>query len=398
MHVKGLLHTLLDKSCFFIDKRIKRALFEAADTLAHCKKLSIVALGRSLKRQAKIKHKIKCMDRLFGNQTLHKKRIIFYRGMVFHLLRDNKRPAIIIDWSGLTRCGAYHFLSASIAVGGRTLTVYEQAYEAKEYNKLKTNRQFLTTLKNILPGNCRPIVITDAGFRNTWFKLINKMGWDYVGRVRHITHYRRCKESTWNPVKTLYSSAKKRASYVGEVYLSRTNSLRCYFYLMRQEKKYRVKRNLAGKKIACSVSKRHEKRENEPWLITSSISSKEMSALEIMLLYKKRMQIEESFRDLKNMRHGFSLRHCRSFEVNRLNIALLVATLGMFVLRILGVATKQRNEHYTYQTNTEKRRNVLSNFLIGWQVLMEGKLRFVKKELIEALKQISFSTHLESIC
>lgn len=38
-------------------------------------------------------------------------------------------------------------------------------------------------------------------------------------------------------------------------------------------------------------------------------------------MYRKRMQIEY---DLKNTRNGFGLRHCRSYQADRLNVALLI--------------------------------------------------------------------------
>lgn len=90
-----------------------------------------------------------------------------------------------------------------------------------------------------------------------------------------------------------------------------------------------------------------------------------MGAKAIMLLYKKRMQIEEAFRDLKNTRNGFSLRHCRSYKLQRLNIALLIVALAMLLLWILRTVAKKCCLHHSFQANTEKKRNVLLNFTIG---------------------------------
>lgn len=393
MHAQELLHTLFDDSCKIIDKRIRCTLFETAETLLIHKRLSVVSLGRVLNRKAKVKNNIKCVDRLFGNTVLHKKSHIIYKTIAHTLLRGNRRPIIIIDWSGLTRCGAYHFLRASIAVGGRALTVYDEVHALDEYGSDQTHRQFLKTLQTILPDNCKPIIITDAGFRNTWFKTVLAMGWDFIGRVRHVTQYQEKPNNNWQPIKTLYVNATKNASYIGQVLLAKTNPLACHFYLMKKNKMNRIKKNLAGKKIQCSVSKKHEQRENEPWLIASSLSPEIVNAYHIMQLYKKRMQIEEAFRDLKNSRQGFSLRHCRSFSVKRLHIALLIASLAMLVLWLFGVATKQRKLHFEFQTNTIKNRNVLSNFMIGWQVLICNKILFRKQDILSALKQVITDAH-----
>lgn len=190
MHVVKLLHTLLKNTCQSIDKRLIRTLFDTVQTLAHCKQLSIIGLGRQLPRHTRVKHNIKCVDRLFGNPQLQRHRIVFYQTMVQLFIKSNQQPVIIVDWSGLTRCGAYHLLHASIAVDGRALTLYEPGYALKDYTSQKTHRSFLKTLKELLPNECRPIILTDAVFRNTWFSMVNALQWDFIGRVRNKTQYR----------------------------------------------------------------------------------------------------------------------------------------------------------------------------------------------------------------
>lgn len=392
MRATKLLHDLLDNACDSIDKRLRKTLFSAAETLTRCKQLSISTLGRALDRPAKVKHTIKCMDRLFGNKTLHAKNILFYEAMTRILLKNNLRPVILVDWSGLTPCGAFHFLSASLAVNGRAFPLYDQAYPLKEHMNDKTHTEFLITLKKMLPEGCVPIIVTDAGFRNPWFKAVLKMKWHFIGRVRNRTQYRKPDQRPWFSIKSLYSQATTKACFLGQVFLSCSSPLGCYFYIVKNKKKHRVKRNLIGKRVQCSASKKHEKGANEPWLIASSLSDKEISAHEVMRIYEKRMQIEETFRDLKSMRHGLGLRHCRSFKVERLNVALLIAALAMLILWLFGIAAKNKNLHYSFQSNTEKKRNVLSNFFIGWQVLMRKENKFSKNDLNNALDNIISAT------
>ena len=246
-------------------------------------------------------------------------------------------------------------------------------------------------LKSILPDGCHPIIVTDAGFRNPWFKVVKAMGWDFVGRVRNLTHFQEKDLTTWKPVKDLYKTATLKSTYIGEVILAKYNPLSCHFYSCKQRKKYRVKRNLIGKKVRCSNSIKHQKRGNEPWLIVSSLSPENVNASEIMLIYRKRMQIEEAFRDLKNTRHGLGLRHCRSYQTLRLNVALLIAALAILILWLFGVSAKSKKLHYSFQTNTVKRRNVLSDMFIGWQA-RQNKIKFNKKELLAALENIQIST------
>jgi hypothetical protein len=387
MRAAKLLHDLLDNACLSIDKRLRRTLFEAAETLAHCKHLSIAALGRHLPRKAKVKRTIKCVDRLFGNDSLHMQSNVVYGGMITHILKGQNRPAILIDWSGLTPCGAFHFLRASVAFQGRSLTLYDQAYPLSDYCKEKVHKSFLLQLKKLIPEDCKPIVITDAGFRNNWFQAIKELGWDFVGRVRNRTQYCMENESTWKPIKSLYNEATLKPTFIGSVQLAKYSPIACNFHLVKQEKKNREKRNLIGKKVRCSSSIKHEMREKEPWLIATSLPIEECNSNLVMALYKKRMQIEEAFRDLKNTKNGFGLRHCRSFKVERLNVALLIASLAMLVLWIFGNAAIKKNLHYSYQSNTERKSNVLSVISIGWQVLMRSDTRFKCSDLMDALPE-----------
>jgi hypothetical protein len=387
MHIEQLLHKVFGTTSQTIDKRLHRSLLKAASTLSDCKHLSIAGLGRCLISSAAVKHSIKRIDRLFGNIRLHQKRRAYYQTMVNLLIGANPNPVILIDWSGLTRCGEYHFLRASVPVGGRALVIWESTYREKDYTSQKTHRAFIKELKALLPKGCCPIIVTDAGFRCPWFKLIRQQGWDFVGRVRNRTYCCETGSNEWLPVKQYYANASRTARYLFEGLLARDNPVGCHFYLFRGMSKQRVRKNLRGKKVQCSASLKHAKREREPWLMVSSFSPEVMKPAQIIQLYKARMQIEEAFRDLKNTRNGFSLRHCRSVDVQRLNVALLIAAMAMLLLWIIGMMVKQKKEHYLYQANTVRHRSVLSTFIIGWQAL-KRKQRFRIHEFIHALNEL----------
>jgi hypothetical protein len=383
MRLGTLLQKVFSKASTNVDKRLHRVLLDCAETLCESRCLSISGLGRSLKRAAYVKHNIKTVDRLFGNVNLLKHRHHYFQVCATWLIGNNTQPYIIVDWSCLTPCGKFHFLRASIPVGGRALPILDMAFTIKDYASPKAHAFFLETLKTILPAGCRPIVITDAGFRGPWFKQVTTQGWDFVGRARHLTHYKNPMKDTWETVKTLYQQASSHATYLFKTELAKANPLECHFYSVRQKKKNRVRKNLSGKKIQCSVSLKHAKSGNEPWLIVSSLSNEQFTAQQIMSIYKKRMQIEESFRDLKNTRNGFSLRHCRTHHVMRFDVALLIAALSMFILWLIGLMKKCDRSHVTYQANTIKHRNVLSAFSIGYQVIKRNELLKFKIPIVQ---------------
>ena len=61
------------------------------------------------------------------------------------------------------------------------------------------------------------------------------------------------------------------------------------------------------------------------------------------------------------MLYSLNLRHCRSYEKGRLNVALI----ANFILWLAGLTAKILNAHRSFQANTIKNRNVLSSFSSG---------------------------------
>lgn len=186
MHLKVILNSIFGNAPE-IDKRIVRTLWQSSQSLVLSRQLSISTIGRFLERDIKVKHNIKCIDRLFGNKSLYEGRNIFYQKICRRFVTSH--PLILIDWSGLSYCGKYHILRASVATKGRAITLYEEVHERKNYGSIKIHKQFLNTLKDMLPNHSSPIIITDAGFRCTWFKAVISLKWHFVGRVRHNAYY-----------------------------------------------------------------------------------------------------------------------------------------------------------------------------------------------------------------
>jgi len=63
--------------------------------------------------------------------------------------------------------------------------------------------------------------------------------------------------------------------------------------------------------------------------------------------------------------------------------------MAAFLLWVLGTAGKMKNDHQLYQANTERNKNVLSNFMIGWQMIKRKGLRCHKKLFFEAIREVA---------
>jgi len=384
VHGLQLLHTLLSKACSQIHSIRLKALEAAVASLLINNKLTLVQIGRNLSGKARIKNKIKKVDRLIGNKHLYQERTEIYRSLCCKLIAPSSRPIILIDWSGVTHCGAFHMIRACLPINGRTITLYEEVYPESEKDSPKSNRIFLRNLAMILPENCRPIIVTDAGFRNPWFKEVLRLGWDFVGRIRGNAHVQKISENTWKFCKVLYKAATLNAKYLGKFQLAKSNPIACEMHMIKGRPKYRKKKNLKGHYVRCSSSLKHAKRNKEPWLIATSLTK--ISTKKIIKFYKLRMSIEQGFRDIKNLRHGFCFRETRSTTQKRLSILLLIGALATFIVCVYGHVTRVLKLHYHYQTNSIKNRTVLSWFFMGVTVLKENR-RFPRKILNKVFRQ-----------
>ena len=215
MHVTRVLETWMERNCSFMHSARRQALVKVVDGLLLGAKATLAELGRGLRNDVLEKHNIKCADRLLGNRHLWAERLSVYQALASWLLSSTQRPWIIVDWSDIEAGRGHLVLKAVVPLGGRGLTVYEEVHTLKRYNAPKTHRKFLENLARVLPEGCCPIIVSDAGFRGPWFKAVEALGWDWIGRVRNVVQY--CPEDTdtWKATTSLYRTATVTPRYLG---------------------------------------------------------------------------------------------------------------------------------------------------------------------------------------
>lgn len=200
MHAITLLHKLLNDDCREIHKQRLAALMSGVEGLLNGHRLSIAGLGRSLTSAAQVKHNIKRMDRLAGNGHLHQELLLLYQVLSKRILGVQPRPVLLIDWSDARADRSLQLLRASAVYDGRSITVYEEVHPLSHFDNRDVRRRFLDCLRLCLPESCRPIVITDAGFRVSWYQQIEALGWDWVSRVRGRSLIRLQGEACWRQI------------------------------------------------------------------------------------------------------------------------------------------------------------------------------------------------------
>jgi hypothetical protein len=386
MHATGLLSRWFAEPTVIGHRTRQAALLKLVQALLGGSKLTVTQLGRHRAGEAYTKHQIKAADRLLGNQHLHAERDGIYRALARTLLAGIQRPVLLVDWSDADLRRRWLMIKAAVAVGGRAISVYEKVYPMKRYNSPKTHREFLVALKTILPDGCKPIIVTDAGFRGPWFKAVEAHGWDWVGRIRYKIKYYRTETGRWQYTDALYRQATARVRHIGEVSASPRHGYRFRLYLVRAYKP-RVGRPPLTRPQGGRV-RQYRRLHRAPWLLATSLPHHRGSSQRIKQLYAQRMQIEETFRDTKSHRWGFGLNYARCNNGQRLEVLLLIAALASLVLWLVGVHGRILDWARRLQANTETRKPVLSTVFIGAQLLRRRDLHISTTELLQALTEL----------
>jgi len=307
--------------------------------------------------------------------------------MARRLIGHQITPILLVDWSDLDPRKQHFLLRASVAIEGRSLAVLEEVHPLASKEKPAVHKAFMHRLKALLPEQCKPIIVTDAGFRVPWFKLIESLGWDYVGRVRNRTFCKNKSAPDWYPVKNLYAKATTTPTSLGRYQLCRRNPIAGQFCIYKSKSKGRQDLTAKGDKARkSSLSRASANREKEPWLLATSLKRcSSRFAQKIVKIYQTRMQIEESFRDLKT---GLYFNESKTRTMSYLSVLLLIAMLAQAVLFLLGMVMTLSKKHLQYQANSVKSGTVLSYQFIGLRAFRDRRLSIKTQEWHAAYQQI----------
>lgn len=366
MHAHSIVKNLLNKAMPRMHAKRREALLAVVYSALDGASLTVTSLGRGIGGSAFEKHRIKRADRLLSNKQLSAERAGIYRALARQVISSSPRPVIHIDWSNLDRGKTRYLLRAAVAVEGRAFTLYEEVHPRERFMKRRVERQFLERLAGVLGPQAHPIIVTDAGFLNPWRRAVLAMGWDFVCRIRGRVMLNESEGENWQHARSLYAQARVRAKRLMHTRLSRQNPLSCHFVLVRGKRGSRHDFNCYGGRARGHNSNKKARSQREPWLLATSLEISKASAIEqVVNCYRTRMQIEESFRDLKSSTFGLGYEAARSTRVERIELLLLVATLVVYLAWLIGLCVQIAGRHRRYQANTVTTRTVLSLVYLG---------------------------------
>lgn len=310
-------------------------------------RVSLAAIGRKLTETTAAKHRIKRTWRFVANQ-----RIVIsdaMSGVVQQLCkrcRKAQRPGtrrrrcrllVAFDW---TEIHDFHTLMAAAVHHGRALPLLWATYPEWVLHKSQNNLEegLLRLLRTLIPDAVEVVLLADRGFGRTELaRTCQQLGFHYVIRI---------KPDVWID----------GAGYQGKLldYPVRKGMQRFL-----KNVSYRKQRAVT-QHVVIHWRVGLPKKRDEPWFLMTDL---ERTVESLTTLYGKRMTVEELFRDDKNQRNGFSLRHTKITKADRLDRLLLILALAYWLLVGIGSVARQRFPPGTWCSSN--RQKECSAFTIG---------------------------------
>jgi hypothetical protein len=395
MRALETLQEKLAESLGFLHSKRLDALWRLVSGLLRGQQLWLSELGRNLPGTCSVKHRIKAVDRFLGSVAMQWAIPRVYRSLADFLLRGTRCPVVLVDWTAAE--SGFYVLSAKVAFAGRALSILSRTYPERRKANPDVEREFLDELKEILPRQCRPVLVTDAGFLFKWIDSLRAMGWDYVARIR-LKKMGLFIGGRWMRLDEAYELAHQKARSLGNVLVGKNNS-RTHRVVLSSKPQQKGRRRLGrkGKPLNGGVARSCRDAAREPLMLITSLPDPPRAVVNI---YRLRMQVEETFRDLKSHRYGWSTRHIRTASPRRLDLLLLIGALAAVAMHLLGIATRGSRVERGLQANTVRDRNVFSTFFLG-RLVIEQKLeaalttdalRKALAALVSALRSINRQT------
>lgn len=388
MHAHQIIQDFLADQCPSMHAKRRHCLALMTDA-ARRGGLGLIKMSKTVQSETALRHRIKRCDRFLSNPHIVHERADVYRALAHRVLQGQTHIGIIVDWSDLLPDVSQHVLRAAVVVQGRAIVVYEEVHPTKRYGAAVVHRKFMKTLRTLLPAQCQPVIITDAGFRATWFKMLDRLGFAWIGRIRNRDMVRTHGESDWRGCKSLYADTRGRSRDLGRAEYARSNPVQCRLVMIKRPPKGRKCQTVFGKESRSRHSNKQRAGQTEPWLLAVAPCLSSLSAEAVVALYGRRMQIEQTFRDLKSNQWGMGLSSSQTRKPKRLAALLLIAALLGFTLWLIGLAAR-RSGYYIEYGSRKKAATTLSILSLARHWLLETKSKIpTRRQLDDALIELA---------
>jgi hypothetical protein len=331
-------------------------------------RISLANLGRHLRGQAKVKHRIKRVWRFIANDRVEPS--VAMTPVVERLLarHPKRRPlGVSFDWTDIR---GLQTLVAAANVKGRAIPLCWASCHKHVYDGHRSRNAFeeslLLMLRQMIPDHVKVVILADRGFGRTELgRFCQRRGFSYVIRIQ-------------GKVRVKFNDADVRLDHY-PVRKGTSERLDNVIYRSRS-------REPLHQHVVIRWAKGLPKRRDEPWYLMTDLPREEgWTALRTSKLYGQRMDIEQLFRDGKNKRHGWSLRDTGIDRPDRLDRLILVLALAYLLLMGVGLIATERYDPSHWSSN--RRSDSASLFTVGQWMLdtigLRGLIPAVQRQLAQ---------------
>lgn len=321
------------ETLFADDLHAKRvlSLAHATSGVLRAGALGINAIGRglSIARRTSQKHSVKQVDRLVGNTGIDVWQLL--ASWVPYVVADRSEVWVALDWTDFEPDGQATLAAKLISSHGRAtpLVWLSATQEDLKGNRFAFEEKLLRRLKETLPATIeRVVVLIDRGFGDVrrW-QLLKSLGFDFVSRLR-------------GPLLVTDDNGTTKSAAE---------------WLPAHGKSLKLKdARLTEEKFEATFVAVKEPGMKDGWLLATSLG--ELPPKDIVTRYGRRFTIEESFRDIKDLRFGMGLSAMRVSTPERRDRLLLLSAMAIALLTLLGAAGEAAGIDRHFKTNTSKKR------------------------------------------
>ena len=320
-----------------------------------CRRVSQADVGRAMETDTVAKYNIKRVSRFVRNNRVDMAEGC--RGLIALAAKAAGRCLVVaVDWVDI---GKYKVLKAAVPVRGRAAPILFAVYPKWRLKKSQNafEEAFFELLRTLVPARTWTIIVADRGFaRAELVGCLRELGMNHVIRV----------------------NAKVR--FVSDRFddlLSRHG--------VRQggHRDLGFGRYTARWPVERRVIVRWERGYEGPLVIGTDLMWNWRKVVEV---FKRRMSIEELFRDEKNIRYGWGLRQTKVGTAGRLERLLLVLAYAYLLLLLIGLVCRDTMSEAHWASAVSKSRDQACGFTIGRY--MQDRARWRLKTLLAAFARM----------
>ena len=317
------------------DLHVKRILSLSHATLGalQAASLSVAAIGKAMAwargEDVTSKHAVKQVDRLLSNGGFDVWKL--FAAWVPFVLAERTEAVIALDWTDFEQDDQETLVASLITGHGRATPLLWTTLvkSASGGNRQLVEDQMLQRLREVIASQVKVTVVADRGFADVkFYALLGQLGFEYVVRSRADVL-----------VTSEEAETKRAAEWVPEG--GRAKVLRGA----------RVTAAMVPVGAVVCVKRKGMK---DSWCLATSFT--DATAQEVLDVYARRFTIEETFRDVKDLKFGMGLKQVRVKTPERRDRLLLISALAQVLLTLLGAAGEALGYDKHLRVNTVKRR------------------------------------------